>query len=108
MKFPLFLLRVDVGELEEVREKLEAILDKILRRLPYNQSQIFGDLMEVIDFIPDNSDEVSHRGEVILSIGVDLLGLSNSDKYKGRMEFFDPWDGDHFIVLGVRLKLANL
>lgn len=63
----------------------------------------FGDLMEMVELVPYDTDEVSYWLEVILPVVANLLYLYDIKGYEEEVEFFDPWRFDDIIVLGMTL-----
>jgi hypothetical protein len=60
MQFPLFLARVDVGKVEQLREEPEAVFDEVIGCLSDVNFDVLGDLMEMVEFVSDHADQISY------------------------------------------------
>ncbi len=87
MKFPLLFAGVNISEMQEFGEELKAILNKSLRSFANMIFNFFADLMKVIEFITNNSKEISYRFKVILAIVVYLLNLNSQISTKRKWNY---------------------
>lgn len=60
MKFPLLLPGVDIRKGKKLGKDGEAILNKPLGSLPDVRLHVPGDLVEVVQLVPDHSDQIAH------------------------------------------------
>lgn len=60
MKFPFFFVRVDKSEVKQFREESKAVFDESFWGFANIVLDFFGDFMKMVEFIPDDSDEISH------------------------------------------------
>lgn len=60
MESPFLLPRVDVSKMQQFREEFKTILNEPFRSPADMALYFFGDLMEMVEFVPDDANEVSH------------------------------------------------
>ena len=72
MELPLLLAGVDVGEGQQFGEDGEAVLDEAVGSLANVRLHLLGDLVEVVELVPDHPDEVADGLEVVLAVEVHL------------------------------------
>ena len=57
---PFLLPRVDIGEMQQLRKQLKTVLNEPLGSLSDMILDFFWDLVEMVEFVPYDTDEVSH------------------------------------------------
>ena len=60
MKPPLLLPRVDISKMQQLWEQFQTVLNESLRSLSDVGLHFFGDLVEVVELVPDDANEVPH------------------------------------------------
>lgn len=75
MEFPFLLAGVDIGEVQKFGEQLQTVFDESFGSFADVAADLFGDFMEVVEFVPDHSDEISHRFEIVFPVVADLFNL---------------------------------
>lgn len=70
MELPFLLAGVYVGKGQQLGENGQAVLNEAFRCLADVRLHFFGDFVEVIELVPDHSNEIADGLEVVLAVEV--------------------------------------